>query len=212
MKLIKYYEEQPISNVIDFLHDHSFGTLIFVKDGQNYATHAIFVVNKLGGEDNAKVYCHPSYDNPIVNEINNGLEVMCLFQGPSCYISPKWNNEIIPSWNYKTVHLKGSIRRLEKDELEIALTSIINKYEGTIINKSALEKDNSINITQLNKVQIAVFEIEISDCKKAFKLSQDKEEKEYLNIIRELKKQDDFNSMLIAFDMEQELKIKKRRQ
>tara|TARA_R110001583_G_scaffold38455_1_gene124280 strand:+ start:9722 stop:10357 length:636 start_codon:yes stop_codon:yes gene_type:complete len=72
--------------------------------------------------DKAMLQGHIAKANPLWKNLNANSEVLVVFQGPNCYISPslyptkKENGRAVPTWNYVSVHIKGEIRmRFDND-------------------------------------------------------------------------------------------------
>jgi transcriptional regulator len=51
-----------------------------------------------------------------------GREVLAIFHGPDCYISPSWyatkqqTGKVVPTWNYVVAHAYGTLRAIEDPE------------------------------------------------------------------------------------------------
>ncbi len=58
---------------------------------------------------------HVARSNPILNDVNNDLEVLAIFHGPDAYISPSWyptkaeTGKVVPTWNYAVAHAYGTL-------------------------------------------------------------------------------------------------------
>lgn len=58
---------------------------------------------------------HIAKANRMWQEILEGGDVLAIFQGPQAYISPNWypskaeHGRMVPTWNYTTVHVNGTI-------------------------------------------------------------------------------------------------------
>jgi transcriptional regulator len=203
------YKEDNIYIIKDFIQDHNFGTIISSENNAIFTTQTPFLV-ELTKDEKLFLYGHIAIANEQVDSLQNNNEVTCLFQGPHCYISPSWYVEPnVPTWNYKSVQVKGTLKRLQSEEAKTLMGKLFDFYEGKM--------DKPMHITEipfetLNQDLNGIFAFEIlaTTVEASFKLSQNKDDISYSRIIRELKKQDDYNSMLIAFEMEQEMKRKKK--
>jgi transcriptional regulator len=66
--------------------------------------------------DNTLLQGHIAKANPLWKNLKPYSEVLVVFQGPNCYISPnfyptkKENERAVPTWNYVSVHVKGEIQ------------------------------------------------------------------------------------------------------
>jgi transcriptional regulator len=58
---------------------------------------------------------HLARGNPQWRDISADIEALAIFDGPDAYITPSWYEEkrrtgkVVPTWNYVTVHARGSI-------------------------------------------------------------------------------------------------------
>jgi len=129
--------------------------------------------------------------------------VLAVFTGHHTYVSGTWyTNPHSPStWNYMSVHAKGVIRFLGDEELIAALRKISLHFEGN--NPASTTVYDNIPPEYIKRVMgmIIVFEIEITHIDSVFKLSQDRDERSYDNIIVQLRKQDE-SGQVIADEME----------
>ncbi len=106
---------------VDILHDlirrHPFGTLVTHGAGGLSATQIpFFIVPGHRSPDSAgfgTLRGHLSKGNPHWKEIETCSECLVIFQGPQGYVTPSWypskttSHEVVPTWNYATVHAWG---------------------------------------------------------------------------------------------------------
>jgi len=85
-----------------------------VKDGVAQADHIPFV-RLAGVATGERLVAHVSKLNDTWRSIGAGCEALLVFAGGSAYISPslypskKTTHEVVPTWNYASVHLRGHI-------------------------------------------------------------------------------------------------------
>lgn len=140
-------------------------------------------------DDKKSLIGHFSKGNQQWKDIE-GQEVLVVFQGPHCYISPSWyeNQDTVPTWNYVTVHVNGKVRLL-KDEDTLLWQSMVNltdKYEDTISLYNLNDVD-PIYIAALSKGVIG-FTISIDKLEGKAKLSQNHSKERVKRVIAELSK------------------------
>lgn len=133
-------------------------------------------------------------------------EVLSVFTGPNAYISASWysNPQIGSTWNYMSVYIKGEVRFMIEEELVQFMRRFTLKFEHGNINSPTIY-DNLPN-SFLNKMMpgIAGLELKVEDMDSVFKLSQNRDEKSYRNIISKLEAQD-WQSQIIAKEMKKRL-------
>jgi len=126
---------------------------------------------------------------------------MVIFPGPHAYVSSSWyDHENVPTWNYIAVHVYGKIQIIESDELYSALKQLVDKYEKTSEYPISVEKMSPEYVRQSIQGLVG-FAIEITSIEAAYKLSQNRDRKNYVNIINELEKRGDHESKSIAAEM-----------
>lgn len=199
-----YYTEEDQAEVISFMKQNAFATIIGFGDTFPVATHIPLdiVVNEegrifLSGHIMKKTDHHKAF------ETND--HVLVIFNGPHTYISASWytNPQIASTWNYMTVHAKGKIILLDEQATHKAIRDITNKYEGKDT-AAAFDKLSDEYIASMLKAIVA-FSIEVENIDNVFKLSQNRDEQSKKNIIDELLKRPDDHSKMIAAEMQKRL-------
>lgn len=129
--------------------------------------------------------------------------VLVVFTGHHTYVSGTWySNPYTPStWNYMSVYVNGLIRFLDKDALIDILRMTTLHFENGNKASATIYDNLSADLTGRLMNAIVAFEIEITTLDTVFKLSQDRDEESYNNIIRELKQQGE-NGQVIAAEMD----------
>lgn len=129
--------------------------------------------------------------------------VLVVFSGHHTYVSGTWySNPHTPStWNYMSVHAKGVIRFLDDEGLIDALRMVSLHFEKYDQSSATIYDNLPTDFTQRMMKMIVAFEIEVKEMDTVFKLSQDRDEKSYENIIKKLRQQGE-SGQVIAEEME----------
>lgn len=153
-------DQKPVATQIPFLFAE--------KDGDLYLRGHI-----MKGNDHHRAFS----SNP---------NVLAVFTGPHCYVSASWyeNKQQASTWNYMSVHAKGEITFLEDDALLQMLDELTTYYEGT--GSPSLYKDLAPEYVQRLTKAIVGFEIKVTSLDHIFKLSQNRDQKSFENIIERL--------------------------
>jgi transcriptional regulator len=129
-----------------------------------------------------------------------------MFQGPNAYISSSWyGHEEVPTWNYQAVHVYGKASILEKDELIEELTVMLEKYEKHRKNPVLWNK-LSPQLLESQLKGIVGLKIKVGEIQAAYKLSQNRNEADFIKIIDKLQNEGNPNSKQMAELMEKRLK------
>lgn len=173
------------SDIIEFIKKNAFATLVSQAQGRSRATHIPFVLGK-NKEGNAILSGHIAKANPQWKAIPEQGEVLVIFQGPHAYISSSWyNHENVPTWNYLAVHVYGKVRIIEGEELMAHLKSLVDVYESGRANRVSLETMSESYVQSQVRALVGI-EIEIGEVQASAKLSQNRDDVNYQNIVSEL--------------------------
>jgi len=198
MYIPELYRNENQVEIEQFLHENGFAILINQTHGKLWGTHTpLFLENK-----NGKLILsgHISAENPQAESLQNGDEVLAIFNGPHTYISPSWyDHENVPTWNYIAVHVYGKLRLLDYEETVTSLKKLVDKYEKN--QEKPIRVENLSEKTMRQAHGILAFEIEITDIQAKKKLSQNRDAKNYQSIINHLEKSEDGNSKQVASEM-----------
>jgi transcriptional regulator len=117
-------------------------------------------------------------------------------------VSASWytNPQIGSTWNYMSVHVQGEIRFMNPDELMAFMRKLTLKFENG--NTDSPTFYDNLPDSFLSKMMPAIAGIEIQARKldNVFKLSQNRDEQSYLNIMARLEAQGP-GSQFIANEM-----------
>ena len=202
MHIPKYYREEDKIKVIQFLKQNNFPALVSHDGGKLVATHLpVETVENTDGS--LTIFAHISRANPQWKSFGE-QEVLMIFQGAHTYISPRWYNHVnVPTWNYMMVHVYGKVRILENEEVYSLLSNLIKNHESnTGYSLENLPED----FVRKEIKGVVGFAMEVTRIDAGYKLSQNRDDESYGNIVEELEKREDENSLSVAEEM------KRRRQ
>ncbi|MEZ5046757.1 MAG: FMN-binding negative transcriptional regulator [Chitinophagaceae bacterium] len=196
MYVPRLYRNENIDEIITHIHNANFGIIISVENNQAVATHIPFVVFKKGNY--LHLQFHVSKANPQTKNWSLANDVLVIFQGAHSYISASWyDHENVSTWNYIAIHVYGNIRPLDELETLAHLQDLVHQHEKHETNPIDFNQYNKSYIEQESKGLLA-YEIQAKSIYSAFKLSQNRDTKNYAIIIEELVKRGDENSLAIA--------------
>ena len=182
---INRWEDEP--EIISFIQKNAFATLITQENGRSLATHLPFVLDQ-NESGKAIISGHIAKANAQWKTIPEQGEVLVMFQGPHAYISSSWyNHENVPTWNYLAVHVYGKIRLIEGEELLNHLKKLVHTYEEDRPNRVSVEEMSGAYLESQIRALVG-FEIQITEVQASAKLSQNRDQTNFENIITELSK------------------------
>jgi transcriptional regulator len=196
---VPYFKEENHEEIVQFMKDHPF-VFLTGSDGENnpVATQVpVFIDEKDARPDDpvgrgryfltGHIMRNTDHHKAFVQNKN----VLAVFTGPHTYVSATWYTKPVGStWNYMSVHAKGTIRFGDVNELKSVLQRLSLHYENGNTASSTVFENLPDEYTERMVKAIVPFEIEITDLKHIFKLSQNRDEESYDNIIQQLKQKD----------------------
>ncbi|QIY92184.1 FMN-binding negative transcriptional regulator [Chryseobacterium gallinarum] len=194
-KLYKSDDKQLMKEII---RENAFALLISSVD-KIRATHSMMMLNE-DDPENAYIETHISRANPQAKILKNGDEVLCDFLGAHTYISSSWYDHInVSTWNYEAVQIYGKVELMSNNELYIHLEKLTSKYEKFQQCPMMVKDMGKVFVEKEMKgalgIKIIPTEIFIKQ-----KLSQNRKENDFQNIISHLEQADD-NARKIAEKM-----------
>ena len=199
MYIPDYYKNENIEEVKTFLLENNFAILISAVGGKSWGTHIPLELEK-DLEGNDVLYGHISKLNPQQEHFKNNDEVLAIFSGPNAYVSSSWyKHENVPTWNYIAVHVYGTIKIIEGEELLQAITKLVDKYEKKSKCPVRVQELSAKQMEQING--IVGFKISIKEIHPAYKLSQNRNDEDYHTVIKELESSEDVGSIQVASEM-----------
>lgn len=203
MYKFSYYTEQDQAKVIAFMKENPFALITGIGEIYPVATQIPLAIKLNDGKIFLEGHMMRKTDHHLAFEKNNN--VLVLFTGPHCFVSASWYTDphIGSTWNYMTVHAKGKISFFDEEGTRNAVKALSDKYAGTETT-SAFDNLPKEYIDHMVKA-IVGFSIEVEEFDNVFKLSQNRDEASQRNIIEQLRKRGDANSVGIANEMEKRL-------
>ncbi len=131
MYIPKSFASSDLAVLERLLERDAFVTLVSAIDGVPYVSHLPVLLER--DRDSIALRGHWARPNPQWENIV-GQKVLAIVHGPHAYVSPTWYvdpSERVPTWNYATAHLVGTIGLTEdKDELRTIVRDLARVYEG----------------------------------------------------------------------------------
>ena len=192
------YRNTDLLEIEDFIRHNSFAILVNQIDDNPWASHIPLELRKdINGK--TTLVGHLAKANAQSQAFEKNNKVLAIFNGPHSYVSSSWyKEEEVPTWNYIAVHVYGTVRIQENDELRRSLEELVDKYEKDSefpISVSNLSKKTMRQIHGIIGIEIRIDRIEA-----AYKLSQGREE-DHGRIIKELESRENNGSRAVALEM-----------
>lgn len=123
------------------------------------------------------VQFHLSRGNALTRHID-GMTALAVINGPDGYVSPRWYADPaqVPTWNYVSLELEGTVRRMDADGLLTLLEHLTTQQEARVSAGEPWTMDK-MPPEKLRQMLGAIvgFELEVQAWRPTFKLSQNKD-------------------------------------
>ena len=204
MYIPRQYRNEDIPAIEAFIRQNAFAMLVSTSNGTPLVSHIPIEIasNKTGQK---VLQGHLARGNPQWKSFNE-QPVTAVFHGPHAYVSSSWYKYVnVPTWNYIAVHITGRIRLIDDEELYQSLIELVNKYETGMANPVTVEGMSAYVRQQMKG--IVGFEISMDTIDGKWKLSQNRDDEDFKNIINELEHLQDENAKRVAEEMKRLRKL-----
>ncbi|HET7819301.1 MAG TPA: FMN-binding negative transcriptional regulator [Bacteroidia bacterium] len=203
MHIPKLFEITENTIIERMIKEISFATLISKGSTFPVGTH-IPLELELNEVGEKVLWGHLSKANPQWKEFQKDENVLAIFLSPvNHYISSSWyNHPNAPTWNYISVHISGTIKIIEGEKLWESVRRLTSRHEQASAHPVSLDTLPKSVQEQMNG--IVGIEISIKKSEAAFKMSQNRSDEDYKNIIQELRLKKDVLANLMADIMEKQ--------
>ncbi len=141
---------------------------------------------------------HVAKANPMHEVMRDGQAVMAIFNGADSYISPNWypskaiDHSQVPTWNYETVQMHGTIAFQHDEKAKRAVVGRLTKaFEGRTNGARAWKmSDAPADYMASNLAGIVAFEISVTRVLAKSKFGQNKAIDDFANVTREMEARD----------------------
>jgi transcriptional regulator len=180
-----------------FIEANSFGLLVSDHDGEPFATHLPFLLERAAGPHGV-LLGHVARANPHWRGLD-GQQVLAVFSGPHAYVSPTWYEAegVVPTWNYVAVHAYGTCRLVEHpDGIARILTASVATFERPMPRPWSL--DPASELFQRLVGAVVGFRVEVDRLEGKWKLNQNHPRERRERVVRVLERSADQDDRDVA--------------
>tara|TARA_R110001583_G_scaffold42087_6_gene133761 strand:+ start:4250 stop:4897 length:648 start_codon:yes stop_codon:yes gene_type:complete len=125
MHIPKVFKQSEAIHLQNMMVKYPFASLVTQSDIGLEVEHLPFFLKK--ANDKCILQGHIAKANPLWKNLKTKSEVLLVFHGPNCYISPnhyptkKQNGRAVPTWNYVAVHVRGIMSYRFDDQFKLEM-------------------------------------------------------------------------------------------
>ena len=166
------FRRKPRESALELARERGFGTLTVAVPEGVLAAHVPFVLEE------GWVLAHLMRANPLARHLRDGpAAALLIVSGPDGYVSPDWYGEaqMVPTWNYVAVHLRGALRLLDDAALRPVLDLLSANFEERLAPKPPWKTDKVDDVVLTGNMRLIVpIEMSIETVDSTFKLNQNR--------------------------------------
>ena len=196
-----YFKENHRQTLLEFLEDYPFAFLTGSDAaGNQVATQIPMLMEERDGE--LYLQGHMMRNTDHHKAFKENPKALVVFTGPSTYVSASWysNPQMGSTYNYMSVHISGQMQFMSDDALVQFMKKLTLKFEKGNTQSPTIYDNLQDGYVSKMMPAIVGFEIKAEQIGNVFKLSQNRDETSYLNIITQLEAQGG-SGALVASEM-----------
>ena len=175
-----HFKHDELPDLIDLMHKYALATVILTApDGELEVNHLPLDYDAESGKLGI-LRGHIAKANPMFELLNQSAQAYVIFHADDAYISPSWyegkqeHHRVVPTWNYRVVHVKGTIRKVDDEKyLRGVLARLTRQHEANQpVPWKMGDAPHDFIAEQLEK--IVAIEIDIQSIIGKFKVSQNR--------------------------------------
>ncbi|MCE1180922.1 MAG: FMN-binding negative transcriptional regulator [Rhodocyclales bacterium] len=176
MYLPKHFAENDLPTLHALMREHPLATVI-THDAEGLDANHLPLLLDTSRHPQGQLRGHIARGNPLA-QAREGIEVLVIFHGPQCYISPSGyatkaeHGKVVPTWNYCVVHAHGRLRAIDDaDWLRAQVTALTANHEAKLAQPWAVSDAPNDYIDKMLSALVGV-EIDIERLVGKWKVSQ----------------------------------------
>lgn len=196
MYIPKFFAETDLENLLAFMREFNFATVVTAENDLPEATHLPFIIEKRG--DKIVLSAHMAKANQQWKHFAD-KEILVIFQEPHAYVSPLLYAEKleVPTWNYVAIHAYGKAKIFETAEENLSLLEkMIAAFDENYFKTNWQEIPDEYKLSRARA--IVAFEIEVTDLQGKKKLNQNKDAENGRRVIEAFEKSENAGERQIA--------------
>jgi transcriptional regulator len=197
------FAEQRMEVMHALIQQYPLATLVSAGPAGPDATHVPVVLHPDEGTAGL-LRCHVARANPVWQAVEADPRVLLIFQGPQHYISPSWypskqeRGEVVPTWNYVAVHVRGHARTFQdRTNLIQHVSALTNQSERARADPWSLDDAPREYVEKLSAAIVGI-EVTVEHLEGKWKVSQNRPGRDRIGVLEALRSLDTDASRAMA--------------
>lgn len=202
MHIPKKFEQNDPEQLRKLINYYPFATLVTYSESGLEANHIPFFLDSSNGRDVLKG--HIAKVNELWKNVSDKSEVLVVFNGPNCYVSPNYyptkkeTGKAVPTWNYVAVHVKGLMSYIYDAQWNLNMINRLTEQHEANQPIPWSISDAPNDYIQKMLPAIVGLEIEVLSIKGQWKVSQNQPERNKQGVVDGLSQYADSDAQKIA--------------
>lgn len=193
-----HFQPTHPEDVADLIRTHPLGALVHVHADGLDANHLPWELETPANAP-ARLIGHIARANPLATQLQDGVQVLVIFRAEDGYVSPNWypskheSHQQVPTWNYRVVHVHGTVRLHDDKKWVLGAVGKLTRTHETRT-QAALPheadawkiKDAQADYLEQQLGNIVGIEIAITRMEAKFKLSQNRSAEDRANAAQQV--------------------------
>ena len=209
MYIPSHFLETDPEKISQFIKTHPLGLLVANVDGDLIGNHLPFMAPEGNIAVGVKLISHTAKANPIWKVGETQQKVLLVFSGYETYISPssyatkKETHKVVPTYNYLSVHIKGTLSAIQDEESKHRIVNILTDQMESRRKDPWAVTDAPKDYIETMLANIVGIELLIEKIEAKWKISQNRPARDRQGVIEDLRgNAGDSNSLGMAREIE----------
>jgi len=209
MYIPSHFLETDLGKISQFVRTHPLGLMVANVDGELVGNHLPFMAPEGNIAVGTKLISHTAKANPIWKVGETQQKVLLVFSGyetyisPSSYVTKKETHKVVPTYNYLSVHIKGTLSAIQDEEGKHRIVKILTDQMESRRKDPWAVTDAPKDYIETMLANIVAIELLIEKIEAKWKISQNRPARDRQGVIEDLRgNAGDSNSLGMAREIE----------
>lgn len=206
MYIPKQFQQSNLSELFSVMNEYPLACVVY-NDSNGIQANHFPVIHSETDSSYGVLSAHLPRNNPLSRIEDKGLDVLVIFQGPQCYISPSWypskkvSGKVVPTWNYLVVHARGIMRIIDDPRWVSAHLRVLTDHMEAKLKDLWSIADAPVDFTTTLVSHLVGVEIVINNLEGKWKVSQNRSAEDRRGVSDALRDFGDPNSLAMLHAM-----------